>query len=185
MKIKPMEYTAKNGRLITMRSGEEQDGESLRQLALKGYTETKFLSKEPEDFTMTAEQESAWILRMLHDPRAVLLFAELDGEIIGNAMMHPVADSGRQTHRCQVGITIVKEHWNNGIGTGLFILLIAAAREAGFEQMELEVVSDNKRGIALYEKLGFKEYGRRPNSFRYKDGSYADMTLMALDLRMD
>lgn len=185
MRIKPMEYTAKNGQIITMRSGEEEDGEQLRQLAKKGYEETRFLSKEPEDFTFTAEQEAGFIMTLRNDPRAVLLFAELDGQIIGNAMMHPVANVGRQKHRCQVGITILKEHWGKGIGTGLFILLIAAAREAGYEQMELEVVSDNERGIRLYEKVGFKEYGRRPNSFKYKDGSYADMMLMALDLRID
>jgi len=183
MKIKAMYYTDKTGQVITMRSGEEQDGEQLRQLAKKGYEETRFLSKEPEDFTFTAEQEAGFIMTMLHDPRAVLIFAELDGQLIGNAMMHPIADAGRQKHRCQVGITILKEHWGKGIGTGLFILLIAAAREAGFEQMELEVVSDNERGIKLYEKMGFKEYGRRPNSFKYKDGTYADMTLMSLDLR--
>ena len=185
MRIKPMYYTAKNGQIITMRSAEEEDGEQLRQLAKKGYEETRFLSREAEEFDKTAEQESAWILHMLHDPRTVLLFAELDGQLLGNAMMHPVADAGRQKHRCQVGITILKEHWGKGIGTGLFILLIAAAREAGFEQMELEVVSDNERGIRLYEKMGFKEYGRRPNSFKYKDGTYADMTLMALDLRIN
>lgn len=185
MRIKPMLYTAKNGQQITMRSADEQEGEQLLQLAKQGYAETKFLSREPEDFNMTVEQETGWILNMLHDPKAVLLFAELDGQVIGNAMMHPVANAGRQKHRCQVGITILKEHWNKGIGTGLFILLIAAAREAGFEQMELEVVSCNERGIKLYEKMGFKEYGRRPNSFKYKDGTYADMILMSLDLRIN
>ncbi len=183
MKVEAMEYTAKNGQTVILRSGAEEDGEQLRHLAWQAYGETRFLSKEQEEFTLTAEQESAWIMHMLHDPKAVLLMAELNGEIIGDAMMHPVAVSGRQKHRCQAGITVLKAHWGNGIGKALFLLLIAAAKEAGYEQMELEVVSDNERAIVLYDRLGFKEYGRRPNSFRYQDGTYADMTLMALDLR--
>ena len=182
MKIEAMNHTMKNGQTVILRSGVEADGEQLRQLAWQAYGETRFLSKEQEEFHLTAEQESVWIMRMLHDPRAVLLMAELDGQIVGDGMIHPVSEGSRQRHRCQVGITVLKDHWNKGIGKALFVLMIAAAKEAGYEQMELEVVSDNKRAIALYEKLGFQEYGRRPNSFKYKDGSYGDMTLMVLDI---
>lgn len=182
MKIEAMEYKAKNGETVIMRSGEKTDGEQLRKLAWQAYGETRFLSKEQDEFTLTAEQETAWILRMLHEPRAVLLMAELNGEVVGDAMMHPVAESSRQRHRCQAGITVLEPHWGKGIGKGLFALLIAVAKEAGYTQMELEVVADNERAVALYKKLGFVEYGRRPNSFHYRDGSYADMLLMVLDL---
>ena len=52
----------------------------------------------------------------------------------------------------------------------------------GLEMIELEVVCENKRAIALYEKHGFRIYGTRPHSFKYRDGSYADEHLMLLDL---
>jgi YesN/AraC family two-component response regulator len=82
MKIEALEYKAKNGETVIMRSGKETDGEQLRKLAWQAYGETRFLSKEQDEFTLTAEQETAWIMRMLHEPRAVLLMAELNGEII-------------------------------------------------------------------------------------------------------
>ena len=56
--------------------------------------------------------------------------------------------------------------------------LIAHARQASFEQIELEVVSANRRAISLYVKYGFKVYGTRPHGLKYADGSYADDYMM-------
>ena len=181
MKIETMNFTAKNGQTVILRSGEEQDGEQLRRMAWQAYGESRFLSKEQEEFTQTAEQESAWIMRMLHDPRAVLLFAELDGTIVGNAMLHPVAESSRQRQRCQVGLTVLQAHWSKGIGKALLALLISMARESAYEQVELEVVADNVRAISLYEKLGFKEVCRKKDH-REVNGKKYDAITWRLDL---
>lgn len=56
--------------------------------------------------------------------------------------------------------------------------ILDVAKEAGYEQAELEVISDNAGAIALYEKLGFEEYGRFPRNMKYADGSYADEAWM-------
>lgn len=52
------------------------------------------------------------------------------------------------------------------------------AKKMGYEQAELEVISDNANAIALYEKMGFKKYGTFPNSVKYSDGRYADAEFM-------
>jgi len=44
------------------------------------------------------------------------------------------------------------------------------AKEAGYEQAELEVISENKRAVALYEKFGFVKYGTLPDNMKYSDG---------------
>lgn len=41
-------------------------------------------------------------------------------------------------------------------------------------QLELEVVADNDRAIALYKKIGFEKMGTFPHNMKYKDGTYAD-----------
>lgn len=56
--------------------------------------------------------------------------------------------------------------------------VLKTAKESGFEQAELEVISDNKRAIALYEKLGFRKYGSFPDNMKYADGSYASADWM-------
>ena len=53
-------------------------------------------------------------------------------------------------------------------------LLCEIAKEKGIEQLELEVVADNDRAIALYKKIGFEKMGTFPHNMKYKDGKYAD-----------
>lgn len=60
----------------------------------------------------------------------------------------------------------------------LVVALISAAGEYGFEQLELEVVTENRRAISLYQKMGFRICGTLPDNMKYKDGTYADVYWM-------
>ena len=53
-----------------------------------------------------------------------------------------------------------------GIGEGLVNALCAALKERGNACLTLEVRAANDPAIALYEKLGFMQVGRRPNYYR-------------------
>ena len=59
--------------------------------------------------------------------------------------------------------------------------ILAFARENGFEQLNLEVRSDNLRAIRLYEKYGFRKLYVFPGFFKI-DGKYIDFDLMNLEL---
>lgn len=56
------------------------------------------------------------------------------------------------------------------------MLYIAKAND--YEQVELEVVESNERGIQLYKKMGFEVYGKRPCAMRYENGNYISEVLM-------
>ena len=71
-------------------------------------------------------------------------------------------------HRAEFGISILKEYWGFGIGRALINACVQCAKEAGYVQLELDVVADNTRAIALYQSVGFQEYGRNPKGFRSK-----------------
>jgi ribosomal protein S18 acetylase RimI-like enzyme len=53
-------------------------------------------------------------------------------------------------------------------------------KENGVEQLELEVVTQNNRGVFLYERLGFKTYVTKKHALKYSDGTYADEYCMVL-----
>lgn len=53
-----------------------------------------------------------------------------------------------------------------------------AAKNVGYEQAELEAISDNHKAISLYEKLGLKKYGCFPDNMKYSNGKYADADWM-------
>ena len=56
------------------------------------------------------------------------------------------------------------------------------AKKAGYIQLELEVVAENRSAIALYESVGFEEYGRNPKGFCSRFTGWQEVVLMRLDM---
>mgnify|MGYP002734646855 CR=1 FL=1 len=56
--------------------------------------------------------------------------------------------------------------------------LIEFARSAGYEQINLNVASDNESAICLYERLGFQTTGKEIHAMKHADGDYSDFIFM-------
>ena len=65
-----------------------------------------------------------------------------------------------------------------GIGRVLMDASIDCARQAGYTQLELEVVADNERAVSLYRRAGFEEYGRNPRGYRSVSAGYQELVYM-------
>ena len=50
-------------------------------------------------------------------------------------------------------------------------------------QIELEFVEGNSRARALYEKMGFRITGVKPNAIRLKDGTLLNEYSMILEIK--
>ncbi len=85
-------------------------------------------------------------------------------------------------HRAEFGVSVLKAYWGMGIGRALTQACIRCAREAGYVQLELSVVADNARAIALYQHAGFVEYGRNPKGFRSRTAGFQEVISMRLEL---
>ena len=59
---------------------------------------------------------------------------------------------------------------------------IECAKDAGYTQLELNVVAENERAVALYKKMGFVEYGRNPRGFNSRVSGYQEVVYMLLEL---
>ena len=87
-------------------------------------------------------------------------------------------------HRAAVAIALLKDYWNQGIGTRMFQEMIRIAEEnENLLQMELEFVEGNTRARALYEKMGFRIAGIRPNAIRLKNGTLLNEYYMVREIR--
>ncbi len=74
------------------------------------------------------------------------------------------------------------DHWGLGIGSALTEACIECARKAGYTQLELVVLADNERAIAMYRKAGFIEFGRNPKGFNSRISGYSETVHMRLEL---
>lgn len=63
----------------------------------------------------------------------------------------------RQKHRADMGIALLQEYTDLGIGTILMDRLVSTAINNGIEKLELDVFSKNEKAIHLYNKYSFKE----------------------------
>jgi len=109
----------------------------------------------------------------------LLLVAELDGEVVGNAGLHPVGPQARRRHVMMLGIAVAPAAQRRGVGSALLgALCDYADRWAGVLRLELEVYTDNAPAIALYRKFGFVVEGTH-RAYALRDGVYVDSHAMA------
>lgn len=170
-----------NGHGLLLRNPERSDAEQMLQYMKVTSRETRFLIREPEEITMTPEDECRFIDSQNESADSLIVLGFLDGEYVGNCAL---ARSGRSRfrHRAEVCIALYQQYTGMGIGTVMLDRMIRQARDMGLEQLALEVVADNEKAIALYKKMGFAVYGTFPQNMKYSDGSYADMLWMMKEL---
>ncbi len=174
--------TLKDGRTATLRVPDpERDAAPLALYLKETAGESDFVLAYPEERNFTAEKEEAFLRAVLDSPNDLMLVCEVDGRIAGNCHLSFFGQL-KVRHRGSVAIALYKEFWGLGIGSAMFEQMIAAARERGIMQLELEYIDGNDRGRALYEKMGFRHIGRHPNAIRLKDGTLLDLCMMIKEL---
>ncbi len=89
----------------------------------------------------------------------------------------------RTKHISILGISVLKSHWNQGIGKMMMKTLIEFAKQApDTKAIHLEVRIDNEVAIRLYQSVGFVKNSTIPNSMFIKH-QYYDIDLMILELK--
>jgi ribosomal-protein-alanine N-acetyltransferase len=106
--------------------------------------------------------------RFLKGGRHPLLVARSSGRVIGYALVSlpPRARAARL-----YSIAIAAAHRRRGVGRELLHAAERYARAHGRAALRLEVRYDNAPAIALYEKQGYRHFGRCPEY--YEDGAEA------------
>jgi RimJ/RimL family protein N-acetyltransferase len=78
-----------------------------------------------------------------------------------------------------LGIGLLSEFRNRGLGAQLLRAAIATAWSRGLSRIELTVREDNRNARVLYERMGFEHEGIKKKSMLV-DGRYYDCHAMAL-----
>ena len=184
MMIREFGFLMKNGRNALIRNPRDEDIQGMLDYLYISAGETEFILRYPEECSKyTAEGEKKLFDRINASDNEAMLVCLVDGKVAGNCQI--TWSKGMKTrHRAAVAIALLKEYWNQGIGTRMFQELIRIAEEnPNILQMELDFVEGNTRARALYEKMGFRITGVRPNAIRLKDGTLLNEYTMIREIR--
>ena len=142
--------------------------------------QTDNLNYGNNEINLNTIQEMEFIQEMHENDHSVMILAKDGDKIVGIATLKGHKQS-RLKHRADLGVSVLKEYWHQGIGSKLVAIIIGYAAEASIEIIELEVVTSNENAIALYQKYGFEVIGTYEN-FMKIDDHYVDAYLMNLYL---
>ena len=157
------------------------DAEAILDYCRKCGAETDNLSFGAEGIPIPPEQEAAYLASLEDSDTGVFLVARNGPEIIGTAS-YSVCSKKRMGHRGTFGLSVRKAYWNHGVGTALLERILDFAKNvAGSEIVSLEVRSDNRAAIRLYERFGFEKTGTFKGYFKI-NGALVDYDFMELFL---
>ena len=172
----------KNGKEALLRNGEFADGEAVFVNFNETHAETDYLLSYPDENSFDAQQEAEFLKEKTESPNEIEIVAVVDDVVAGTAGIEAVGAKYKLKHRAELGIAILKEYWGLGIGKALMEACIECAKDAGYTQLELNVVAENERAVSLYKKMGFVEYGRNPRGFNSRISGYQEVVYMLLVL---
>ena len=166
--------------MIEVREVTVKDAKNLLEFCNQVGSETDNLSYGSEGMGLSVAEEEKILAKFQNAKTCHFLLAEENGQIVGTCNCRSFRKK-RLSHRVEIGIAVKKAYWNKGIGRKLLTRLIDLSRQSGLKILSLEVRTDNKGAIHLYESLGFRRI-KTFEGFMEIDGKSIDFDIMELFL---
>lgn len=151
---KPLLYktvTLKNGQSVFLSWLEEDDLPEVAEALNSVVREEKYLLMDKEITDVQSERMWFWENK---ETGMRYFVARVNGKVIGGASLTPF--TGKRAHIAELGIYIIKNQRNLGLGTILTKELIEVAQKSKFEIIQLSALSNNKRGCTFTENAASK-----------------------------
>lgn len=169
---------SKDGKEIVIRRPVEDDAEHIIRYAKTLFASTDQLLTTLLEYTMTVDDEKAWIQNSYENSNVLILIAEYQGQVVGLLDFTPKTKR-KNCHTGEFGVSVDVNFQRLGIGRALVSAMLQWAHEnSQIEKVFLNVFDSNHAAIALYNTLGFKEEGRHVQAAKQPSGEYVDIIQM-------
>ena len=178
--MEPRSYELKNGSLL-IREAEAENAGALLAYIEDVSGESDFLTFGPGEFELTEREEAGFLRACRASENQVYLLALVGNEVVGT-LNFSAGHRSRVKHSGELGMSVRKAYWGQGVGSSLLDTLLDWARQTGtIKKINLRVRTDNHRAILLYERKGFVKEGTIRKEI-FLDGAYYDLEWMGLVL---
>ena len=167
---------------ITIRKAKIEDAQAILQYLDQIGKESDNLTFGEEGIGYTLEDEEKMIQGFEENLNSTMYIAIDSNQVVSVGNLS-ASKRERTKHVSVLGISVLKSHWNMGIGKKMMNSLIEFAKQApDTKAIHLEVRSDNLVAIHLYESVGFKKNSTIPEMMHIQD-NYYDIDLMILNVK--
>jgi RimJ/RimL family protein N-acetyltransferase len=167
----------RNGEELIIRPAQVKDAQRLLDYCNTVGGESDNLTYGKNQFVFNFEQEKIQIAAMKNAKNSILIIGEIKDQIVSGANISGHMNP-RFMHKADLGVTVLKAYWHQGIGTAMIGYLINWAHESAvLKKLNLEVKADNFNAIKLYEKCGFHVEGRISHAF-WINNTFYDSLIM-------
>ena len=175
--LAPKISTLKNGLSVVIREAEPGDAKELLNYIDRVAGESDYLGFGTGEFGLTEPEEAEFLERCRAAENQIYVVATVENELVGT--LHFAAGRRpRVRHSGELGMSVSKNYWGQGIGSLLLDTLVTWAKQTGVvKKINLRVRSDNVRAITLYERKGFVTEGTLTREM-FVGGHYYDLLAM-------
>lgn len=175
------EVTLRNGEKMLIRKIVPDDAEAMLAYLRQVGSESDNLLFGAEGVPYTLEQERDMLAKIADAKTSTMLCGVVGGTIIAVVNINAPTRE-RIAHTSEIGVSVLKRYWHQGVATHMITALIDFAKATGvIKVVHLAVRSDNVRAIGVYERLGFVPIGRYGKQLCIR-GEFVDTILMNLYL---
>ncbi|MDP2315390.1 MAG: GNAT family protein [Pseudomonadota bacterium] len=154
------------------------DAPAILALHRRVLAEGEWFITQPDEFPESVDAKVAVIRDAARSDNGVFLVARHQHALVGWAQV--VGGGRRRTHHVgRLEMMVDARVRGVGIGSALLGAIVQwAERSPAVYKLSLNAFAHNTRALALYQKFGFEEEGRRKREYRFSDGTWRDDVLM-------
>ena len=167
---------------LLVRNAVASDARALRETMQRTHAQTDYLLSYPDEQSVDVNKRLArWRNGAQWTMRSSSSQSSMDASWEAQESQQCAVGARLRTGRA-LGSASSRSTGGWESGRVLMEASIDCARQAGYTQLELEVVADNERAVSLYRRAAFEEYGRNPRGYRSAAAGYQELVHMRLEL---